>query len=155
MAKIDIDEDEIDEMADIFYALGDRKRIRILVYMLQGMSPVTIAEKLNIPRSSLQVHIEKLINANFLDRTGGRGEGGPYNVNEELIEKLLSLGKKAGNTISILGQIKQIEALSKILSETSDHGLTAYQELSSPLIEKTSKELERLKREFADLLSEL
>ena len=152
--KIEISEEEIDEMADLFYALGDKKRVRTLVYMLQGMAPVKISEKLGIPRSSLQVHIEKLIQSHLLDRTGTRGEEGPYTYNEELVAKLLELGKKAGTVMSKLGQIKRLEELVGTLSGTG-YGIDGYQELSSPLLEKTTKELELAKAEFQEILEKM
>ncbi len=145
--KINITEKEIDSIAEIFHALGDRKRIRTIVYLMQGMSPVEIAEKLGIPRSSLQVHIEKLIQTYLLERTRTRGENGPYRYNEDLLTALLNLGKRAGEIMSTLERIKKLEDLLTRL-KVEEYGIDDYEKLSDSLIERSTKELEELKEAF-------
>jgi len=92
---------EIEEIADIYKALGNESRIQILFQLYNGNPVSELTDELDITRSGLQKHIEQMIDAHLLyrpvdsDKTYALTTLGEYfiddiNENQEKIESVLN-----------------------------------------------------------------
>ena len=59
---------EIEEIADIYKALGNETRIQVLIQLYNGNPVSELTDELGITRSGLQKHIEQMIDAHLLYR---------------------------------------------------------------------------------------
>ncbi len=122
--------------------------------MLNGHSTIDIAEKfLKIPRSSLQVHLERLIETGLVEHKRTRKES-PYSINTDLITKVLNTARKIGVVMSKLARVKELEKLGETLTDT-EYGIDNFNELSEPLLEKAMRELEIAKKEYEEALKNM
>ena len=63
-----VESGEIEEIADIYKALGNESRIQILFQLYNGNPVSELTDELDITRSGLQKHIEQMIDAHLLYR---------------------------------------------------------------------------------------
>lgn len=121
----------MEDIAKIFNALSNPKKIKGFLYLLEGRELTEISRIINAPRSSFQRYIEGYYEGRLI-----RGEGrGGYELTKRG-EKMLEM---IGSVDSFLTEIQEEEGMEKFLSiarEAKEAGV-----FESPLSKKKLEEL--------------
>lgn len=83
-------EDSFNEICSILKALGNQKRFKILLSLLQGLEAFgTLLKKTELKRTALSNHLTQLIDANLIEKV----DYGVYKISGDGLEFLKALKK--------------------------------------------------------------
>jgi ArsR family transcriptional regulator len=85
-----LDEEEAEATAELFKALGDPARVRIVNLIATGGEPVCacdLYEPLGLSQPTVSHHLKKLVDAGLLEREQ-RGKWAYFSLNRDAVEKL-------------------------------------------------------------------
>jgi ArsR family transcriptional regulator, arsenate/arsenite/antimonite-responsive transcriptional repressor len=93
-----LDEEEAAATAELFRALGDPARVRIVNLLATSVEPVCACElygPLGLSQPTVSHHLKKLVDAGLLEREQ-RGRWAYFSLNSDAVEKLAAIADLKG-----------------------------------------------------------
>ncbi len=93
LAALTLTDDEVDATADVFRALGDPARVRIVNMLATSGEPVCVCnliEPLGLSQPTVSHHLKRLVDAGLLEREQ-RGKWAYFSLNRGAAEKLAAV----------------------------------------------------------------
>jgi ArsR family transcriptional regulator len=93
-----LDEEEAEATAELFRALGDPARVRIVNTLATSAEPVCACElepRLGLSQSTVSHHLKKLVDAGLVDREQ-RGKWAYFSLKREAVETLAAVADLKG-----------------------------------------------------------